>query len=137
MTAAGLSPSKGLRISLWVAQSLVFVAYCVTGAMDLSTPISTLSQTIPWTGQTPEAFVRFIGFVELAGGLGILLPAATRILPRLTVLAALGSSVLQIFAMAFHLSRGEVAKLWVNIVLLSLSLFVLLGRHNKAPIGKQ
>lgn len=31
----------------------------------------------------------------------------TRIQPRLTVLAALGLAVLQVCAIAFHLSRGE------------------------------
>ena len=38
----------------------------------------------------PTSFVRTIGVVDLAGGVGILRPALTGILPRLTVLAALG-----------------------------------------------
>jgi hypothetical protein len=89
---------------------------------------------MPWTGQHSELFVRFIGLVDLAGGLGILLPALTRIKPRLTALAALSCSLLQVFAMVFHLSRGEAPVLPLNIVLLSLSLFVLWGRARKAPL---
>jgi hypothetical protein len=89
---------------------------------------------MPWTGQYPEGFVRFMGLVDLAGGLGILLPALTRILPRLTVLAALGCVVLQVCALVFHLSRGEAMVTPLNVVLLALSLFVLWGRGKKAPI---
>jgi hypothetical protein len=90
---------------------------------------------MPWTGEHSEAFVRVIGLVDLAGGIGILLPALTRIMPSLTVLAALGCSVLQVFAIVFHTSRGEVVVTPLNFVLLSLALFVLWGRARKAPIA--
>jgi len=51
--------------------------------------------------------VRFIGVSELAGALGLILPAATRIRPGLTPLAALGLSTIMALAMLFHLVRGE------------------------------
>ncbi|WP_436103125.1 DoxX family protein [Pararhizobium sp. LjRoot238] len=59
-----------------------------------------------------------MGLVEISGGIGILLPALTRILPRLTVLAALGYVLLQISAIIFHTSRGELSALPRNAVLL-------------------
>jgi hypothetical protein len=90
---------------------------------------------MPWTGEHSEAFVRIIGLIDLAGGIGILLPALTRILPRLTVLAALGCTVLQVFAITFHVSRGEAAVTPLNLVLLALAVFVLWGRGRKAPIA--
>lgn len=127
-------PGRGLQIGLWVAQVLLSIVFISSGFMKLTTPIAQLSATIPWTGQHPEGFVRFIGLVDLAGGLGILLPALTRILPRLTVLAALGCVVLQVCALVFHLSRGEAMVTPLNVVLLALSLFVLWGRGKKAPI---
>jgi hypothetical protein len=43
--------------------------------------------------------------------------------------------VLQVLALAFHLSRGEAEVTPLNIVLLALSLFVLWGRNSKAPIA--
>ena len=67
--------------------------------------------------------------------IGLILPALTRILPRLTPLAALGVSIIQVLAMLFHVSRGEFMVLPLNVVLLALSLFVLWGRERKAPIG--
>ena len=67
--------------------------------------------------------------------IGLILPALTRILPRLTPLAALGVSIIQVLAMLFHVSRGEFMVLPLNVVLLALSLFVLWGRERKAPIS--
>ena len=73
--------------------------------------------------------------LELAGALGMILPAATRILPWLTPLAALGFAVIQVLAIGTHALLGETAQtLPINLVLLALSLFVAWGRMRKAPI---
>jgi hypothetical protein len=123
-----------LKASLWVAQALLSALFISIAYQKILTPIPELTKMMPWTGQYSVIFVRITGLVDLAGGLGILLPALTRILPRLTVLAALGCSVLQLFAIMFHLSRGEASVIPLNLVLLSLSLFVLWGRRRRVPI---
>ncbi|MBB2487508.1 DoxX family protein [Mitsuaria sp. WAJ17] len=130
-TTAGLA----LRAGLWIAQGLLAFVYLWAASMKLGKSPAELAGVIPWAAQSSEAFVRAIGLVDLAAGLGILLPALTRIAPRLTVAAALGASALQVCAMAFHLSRGEAAVLPFNLVLLALSLFVAWGRARKAPIA--
>jgi hypothetical protein len=137
MSTATLDPApsgRALRAGLWAAQALIFFSFGAAGLAKLFTPIPQLAAMMPWTGEHSEAFVRVIGLVDLAGGIGILLPALTRIMPSLTVLAALGCSVLQVFAIVFHVSRGEVAVTPLNFVLLLLALFVLWGRARKAPI---
>ncbi|CCE04704.1 conserved membrane hypothetical protein [Bradyrhizobium sp. STM 3843] len=133
-TLAPAQPAIALRIGLWIAQALLFVTFGGAGLVKLLTPIPQLAAMMPWTGDHSEAFVRMIGVIDLAGGLGILLPALTRIMPRLTVLAALGCTTLQIVAIVFHVSRGEGAVTPLNLVLLALSAFVLWGRSRKAPI---
>lgn len=133
--AADRSSGKALHIGLWTAQCLVTLVFVLAGFTKLTTPIPDLSMMMPWTGQLPEMFVRSIGAVDIAGGLGIILPAATRILPRLTVLTALCCVVLQIVAMAFHVSRGEISVLPLNLVLLTLSAFILWGRSTRAPVA--
>lgn len=127
------TPSRGLKAALWAAQAVLSLAYIAIGVIKLTTPIVKLAATMPWTGQLPEAFVRTIGIIDIAGGVGILLPALTRIQPRLTVAAALGCTVLQVLAIAFHTSRGETMVLPLNFVLITLSAFVLWGRVRKAP----
>jgi DoxX-like family len=129
------TPGRALRIGLWTAQILIAFAFIGAGLVTLTPPIPQLAAMMPWAGQYSETFVRSIALVDLAGGIGIILPALMRILPRLTVLAALGCSVLQVFALVFHLSRGEAEVTPLNVVLLALSLFVLWGRNSKAPIA--
>ena len=125
---------RTFKAALWVAQTLLCIPYVMIGFAKLTSPIPKLAATMAWTGQAPELFVRTMGIVDLAGGIGILLPALTRIQPRLTVAAALGCTALQVLAIAFHVVRGEAATTPLNFVLLALSGFVLWGRGRKAPI---
>src|SRR5580658_3713330 len=93
--AAQSTNGEVFHVSLWMAQFLIFGVFCTGGVMKLTMPVSKTSKMFLWTGQVPRLFLRFIGVVDLAGGVGILLPELTHILPQLTVLAALGCTVLQ------------------------------------------
>jgi hypothetical protein len=72
--------------------------------------------------------------IDLCGGIGVVLPALTRIKPGTTVLAALGCAALQLCATVFHVSRGEAANTPFNVLLVALALFVAWGRRYRAPI---
>ncbi|HKO47620.1 MAG TPA: DoxX family protein [Polyangiaceae bacterium] len=132
--AASASPAKALHIGLWVTQALLALTFVGGGLWKLLTPLAGLAQMIPWAGQVPAGFLYMTAWVDLCGGLGVSLPALTGIKPRLTVLAALGCGLLQVCAIAFHLSRGEAANTPFNFLLVGLSLFVAWGRYFKAPI---
>lgn len=124
-----------LKSALWLAQAFVSFMFCFSAYLKLFSPLPELAKMgMLWPSEVSPAFLTFIGLVDLAGGIGILLPALTRIQPRLTVLAALGCSVLQVLASAFHASRGEFSALPLNAILLTLSLFILWGRSKRAPI---
>jgi predicted tellurium resistance membrane protein TerC len=134
-TTTSVAPSKGLHIGLWVAQVLLAVAFGMAGAMKTFTPLDELAQTLPWVAESGAGLVRFIGVSELAGALGLILPAATRIKPSLTALAALGLVVVMVLAAGFHVMRGEAQALPVNLVLGGLAAFVAWGRWKKQPIA--
>lgn len=134
-TTGNLQPAgKAFTIGLWAAQIVGGVFFCFAGFTKLTTPIPELSAMMPWTGAYSEHFVRFIALVDLAGGLGLLLPSLTRIQPNLTVLAALGCIVLQLLAMGLHASRGEFMVLPLNVFLLGISAFIWWGRGRRLPI---
>ncbi|RKR31335.1 MULTISPECIES: DoxX family protein [Paraburkholderia] len=120
-----------LNVGLWIAQALIFAGFVVIGWIKLSKPIPELAAMWPWTGQLPEIVVRTLGIIDIAGGVGIFLPALLRIRPGLTVLAALGCVALQICALVFHASRGELAVTPVNLIFLVLATFVLWGRRTR------
>ena len=132
----GASSPKVWNAGLWVVQALLAAFYAMAGSMKLTQSIEALvASGMAYAGDYPELLTRFIGTMEVLGAIGIILPAATRILPGLTPLAALGFSVIQILAMGVHISRGEFMVLPMNLVLLALSLLVVWGRSRKAPIA--
>ena len=135
-TIAVNSPSspKAMNISLWIVQILLAVMFGMSGGMKLMTPIDALAQQLGWPGAVPELLVRFIGLSEVAGALGLILPSLTRIRPSLTALAAAGLVVVMVLAAAFHLTRGEIQALPINLMLGGLAAFVAWGRTKKAPI---
>lgn len=132
VTAAG-SASKRWRIGLWTAQVLLALGFGAAGAMKTFTPIDELARTLPWVSDLPE-LARFIGVSEILGALGLVLPAATRVAPVLTTLAAIGLVVVMVLAAGFHISRGEAHAVPVNLALGGLAAFVAWGRSRKAPI---
>jgi hypothetical protein len=133
--ASGPAAGRPLRIGLWTAQAIVFALFSLFGSMKLFMPVDRLAAMWVWPGQVPTWFLHLTGVLDIAGGIGVLLPAITRIQPRLTVFAALGCTLLQIAAIMFHLSRGEAAVVPLNAVLLALSAFILWGRGKQAPIA--
>ncbi|MES2643128.1 MAG: DoxX family protein [Myxococcota bacterium] len=134
-TASVPTTGKGLHIGLWVVQGLLAAAFGLAGVMKLTTPIAELAQTLPWVTESGAGLVRFIGASELAGAVGLILPSALRIQPKLTALAAAGLVLVMILASAFHLSRGEGAAVPVNLVLGGLAAFVAWGRWSGRPIA--
>ena len=126
---------RALNITLWILQALLAAMFLMTGLMKLATPITQLAQSLPWAGDVPAALVRFIGLAEVAGALGLILPALTRIRPNLTPLAALGLVAVLVLAAVFHLTRGEAMMVPMNIILAALAGVVAWGRTRKAPIG--
>ena len=131
----GTTSRKGWTIALWIVQVLLALFYAGVGVMKLSMPVEALAAQMNWVKSSPDLLVRFIGLVEFAGALGLVLPAATRILPWLTPLAALGFVVLQVLAIGTHVMLNEFYVLPMNVVLLRLAAFVAWGRTRKAPIA--
>jgi len=74
------------------------------------------------------ATVRFIGVVELAAALGLILPAATGIARVLTPVAATGLAVTMVLAAITHARRKEPSAIAFNAVLLVLAAVVAWGR---------
>jgi len=124
------------RVGLWAAQILLALVYLAAGSAKLSQPIDALAAMgMTFVLSFPEIIVRLIGLAEVLGALGLILPTLTRILPRLTPLAAAGLTVLQVGAIFTHISIGELASLPLNAVLLALAAFVAWGRWSRRPVA--
>jgi putative oxidoreductase len=126
--------NKFLHVALWAAQVALGLAFVMAGSMKTSTPYADLGQKMAWVSAVPEGLVRIIGISELLGGLGLILPAATRIKPWLTPLAGAALALVMTLALGFHLSRGETSVIVINLVLGGLAAFVAWGRFTKVRI---
>ena len=124
-----------MNIALWVVQGLLALAFLMAGAMKTFQPIENLKKNMGWVATFPPAFVRFVGIAEILGGIGLILPAVTHILPWLTIAAAVGLVIAMIGAVILHASRKEYAGLGAPLVLLLLALFIVLGRGMWVPLG--
>lgn len=128
------APSKLFKASLWVVQILLFAIFGMAGFMKSTMPLPELAQRLAWTGVVPQELVRFIGIVELAGALGLVLPSITRIKPILTPIAAACLALVMILATVFHTSRAEFAAIPITVSFGGLAAFVAWGRNYRAPI---
>lgn len=131
------APSAGhinrLSAALWAVQILLALFYASVGFMKLSQPLDALATDMTFVLAFPEWFTRFIGLAEVLAAVGLIAPAATRVMPVLTPLAAVGLVIVQLAAMVFHVSHGESYMLPVNAVLLALALFIVWGRIKAVP----
>ncbi|MFM2386386.1 MAG: hypothetical protein RL660_1143 [Bacteroidota bacterium] len=136
MTATTVTANRSLNIThilLWAAQVMLALVFMWGAYIKLFQPMEEAAKMLPWTKDNPALLI-FTGLLDLLGAFGIVLPAATKIQPKLTVFAAYGIVALMISASIFHISRGETSLIGMNIFFLLLALFVAWGRSKKAPI---
>ena len=123
-----------MNIALWIVQGLLALAFLLAGSMKAFAPLNTVRKNMSWANDFSVPFVRFIGVAELLGGIGLILPAITGIQSWLTIAAALGLVLVMVSASVFHASRREYQNIGMNVVLLLLAAFVVLGRWALAPL---
>ena len=122
-----------MNIALWIVQVLLAAAFIFAG-VNKAYHYEYARATLPWVKDVPRGLTTFIGVSELLGGLGLLLPALTGMLPWLTPLAAAGLALVMLLAIGFHTTRREWPAIGFNTVLLLLAAFVAYGRFAIMPL---
>ena len=129
-----MTSAKGLNVALWVVQVLLAAFFVMVGYSHAMLPYEEIAEQATWMKEMPRWLSLFIGYAELAGGVGLILPAVTRIKPWLTPLAALGLATIMILAALFHIVQGEASVIGLHTVVAALALFVAWGRRRKAAM---
>ncbi|MGW3909941.1 DoxX family protein [Streptomyces sp. NPDC005070] len=117
-----------MNVFLWIVQAVLAAMFAMAGVMKSTQPKDKLAEKLPWVADFSPATVRFIGIVEFAAALGLILPAATGIAPVLTPVAATGLAVVMLLAAITHTRRKEPSAIAFNTVLLVLAALVAWGR---------
>ncbi|MFD6142096.1 DoxX family protein [Promicromonospora sp. NPDC060271] len=120
-----------MNIALWIVAGLLAVAYVGGGALKVILSKQKIAATGPaaaWVEDFSPGAVKTIGVLEILGGLGLILPAASGIAPELVPLAALGLAMIMVGAAATRISRREYRFALVDLTYLALIAFVAWGR---------
>lgn len=97
------------NVLLWACQALVALIVTITGGLKLIVPREKLATRMHWAKEWPDARVKLLGLAEVLGAVGLVVPAATGILPVLTPIAALCLAALMGGAVQTHRRLGESA----------------------------
>ena len=118
-----------MNVTLWIVQGLLAFAFIAVGSLKLFAyeKFKAQSEKKGPVGIT-RGLAAFIGFAEIGGGLGIVLPVATNIAPSLSLWAAVGLSTIMLLAIGFHLRRRE--SVAAPVILFLMAGFVVFGRFS-------
>ena len=117
---------------LWIAQVLLALAMLSAGIIKLNSADELLTSYYPLF---PAMFMRFIGVCEILGAIGLVVPAALRIRPELTPLAAAGIAIIMASAVISTIAMGAPSAIAMPLILFLLAVFIAYGRWNLAPIA--
>lgn len=119
--------------ALWVLQWLVGLYFVAFGVLHLVVPEGLPGQ-LGWMYDLSDTVHMASGIAEILGGLGLILPGLTRIRPGLTPLAGVGLIIVMLGAFVWHVGRGELVNVGINILNAVVLGYIAYGRWRLAPI---
>lgn len=120
--------------ALWIAAGILAALFTIAGLVKIATPRDKLAEKMPWTADATDTQVKLLGTAEVAGAIGLTLPAVLNIAPVLVPIAAICLAVTMVGAVAVHVKHREpLAAAMPAIVLGLLCLFVAYGRLGPHP----
>lgn len=122
-----------MNILLWVLQILAALLYGASGVMKVFM-FDQISADVPSFGALPREVWAVLGSIELVCVIGLLVPAALRWHPVLTIVAAAVLALESLVFIGVHVKYGEVGAIVMSAVLGLLMAFVAYGRMVLKPI---
>ncbi|WP_251091620.1 DoxX family protein [Streptomyces sp. Caat 7-52] len=107
-----------MNIAYWFVAGLLALFYFYAGAMKVVRSGDQLRPMMAWVDRVPMPVVRALGAVEILGATGLILPPLTGIAASLAPAAATGFLLLQICAVAVHLT-GDDRRITLNLGLMA------------------
>lgn len=119
--------------ALWIAQIFAGLFFIFTGINHFIVPEG-LPEFMSWMYDLSDTLHYVSGTAEILGGLGLILPAATRILPPLVPMAAVGLIIVMGGAIVYHIGRSEYQSMASNVFWILVLAFIAWGRSVREPI---
>jgi uncharacterized membrane protein YphA (DoxX/SURF4 family) len=122
-----------MNILLWVLQVLAALLYGASGVMKVFM-FDKISEDVPSFGALPREVWMGLGILELVCVVGLIVPAALRWQPGLSVVAAAVLAIESLVFIGVHVKYGEIAPIIMSAVLGLLMAFITYGRMVLEPI---
>jgi len=120
-----------MNVILWILQSLVGLLFLFSGGTKLVMSAEAMQKmSPPNTIVLPGVFLKFIGVVEILGGLGLILPGLTKIRRGLTPLAAIGLVIVMIGAVVISIMGPGVSAAIVPLITGIFCAVIACGRRD-------
>jgi len=122
-----------MKIVLWVVSALLAVVFLLAGGLKL---VATAADLAASSQGIPVALLRVAGATEVLGALGLILPAATRILPVLTPVAATGLALQMLGAIIANVATGAYSAIPATAILMLVAAWIAwlrFGRYAVQP----
>ena len=121
---------------LWIIQIILGIKLLtVTYTHGLRQSKTEMQTAIKKMGVMSRPIHYLIAFSTFIGTLGILLPGILHTSDWVTPLSAVGSAILLLVSIYFHVTSRDHPKIFVSIVLFAFAIFVAYGRWALAPYG--
>jgi uncharacterized membrane protein YphA (DoxX/SURF4 family) len=122
-----------MNILLWILQVLAALLYGASGVMKVFM-FDKVSEQVPSFGALPREAWMALGILELVCMVGLIVPAAFRWRPALTVVAATALAIESLVFIGVHAKYGEMTSILLSGVLGLLMAFIAYGRMALKPI---
>lgn len=116
-----------MSIALWIIQALL-AWFAVAGGYFQLFKFNDLKTTVVAMQQLPQAVWAVLGVVGIVAGIGLIVPAAFKLLPMVTPIAAAVMLVHSLLIAALYLYFGDKAPLPYVLVMALLAAIILFGR---------
>ena len=121
------------NIALWTLQGWLAMFFIAAGYAKLTEPMGNLISLMHWPAMASDGFVRGLGGLEVALALGLLAPLASWRIGGPALLASAGGLAALTLVMAgVHAIGAEWGLVAVNLILLTMTGAVLIGRRPNA-----
>ena len=122
-----------MNVLLWVLQVLAALMYGASGVMKVFM-FDKISGDVPSFGALPREVWMALGILELVCAVGLIVPAAFRWRPSLTVVAATVLAVESLVFIGVHVKYREIAPIIMSGVLGLLMAFIAYARMVLSPL---
>ena len=120
-----------MNVLLWVLQGLVSLVFLFSGGTKLVMSAEKMREMSPPNSiMLPGAFVKFIGVMEILGGLGLILPGLTKVRKNLTPVAAFCLLIIMIGAVVISIMGPGVGAAIIPFVVGILCAVIAYGRRD-------